>query len=120
MAGGTTMDDLKKLLLHGIARSNLDEREERPMPIKEEKAAVEEFSQADFPDTISFSIIRERDLTKLFSKGAFNRWLHIIRLFVGGRILGYFHKNNKCPEVAVVHIHMEFITKEEFDKRSKS
>lgn len=112
-------DDLRKLLMHSVARTDLEERDERPMPVKEEKAAVEEFSKADFPDTISFSIIREKDLTKLFSKGAFNRWLHIIRLFVGGRILGFYHKNNKCPEVAVVHIQMEFISKEEFEKRTK-
>jgi len=112
-------NDLKKMMLFGVTKMDIDERNERPMPVQEEKAALNEFSQAEFTDTITFSIIREKDLTKLFSRGALNRFLHIIRLFVGGRMLGFFNRNKKCPEVAVVHLHMEFISKEEYERRAK-
>lgn len=115
------MDDLKKLLLHGISRLDIDDRQERPMSIKEEKAALEQFSEQDFPDAIYFSIIKEKpEADKLFSKGAFNRFLHILRLYVGGRILGHFNKTKKPPEVAIVHIQMEYLTKEEFDRRNSA
>lgn len=112
---------LKKLILHGIAKLDLDQAVERPFSIREEKEILDRFSDVDCNDTIHLSIYKERkESDRLFSKGAFNRFLHTVRLFIGGRILGYFRKYNDCPQVAVVTITVEYMTKEEFDKHTWS
>jgi hypothetical protein len=113
-------DDLKKLLLHGVARMDIAEGQEiRPMSHKEEKTILAKFCN-DCEDEINLSIIKEREEPgKSFSRLSFTKFLHMIRLFVGGRVLNNFDKNNKSPEVVVVNIKIEYMTKEEYKRRSQ-
>lgn len=114
-----TDDDLKKLLLHGVARMDIAEGQEiRPMSHKEEKAILAKFRD-NCEDEINLSIIKEREEPgKSFSRLSFIKFLHMIRLFVGGRILNNFDKNKKS-EVVMVNIKIEYMTKEEYKRRTQ-
>lgn len=110
-------DDLKKLVMHSILQTDLDENPQSPMTPKEEKDILHRFSETEFPDTFHLAIIKERDEPgKLFSKRALERFLHTLRLYVGGRILGNFNKTDKSPEVVCVTIKIEHLTRREYVK----
>ncbi len=114
------MDDkLKKVFIHSLLSVDPDEKE-LPMTLREEKDILNQFSEKDISDSVNFAIIKERDEPgKLFSHKALERFLHTIRLFIGGRILGNFAKTEKSPEVVVVHITVEHTTKKDWEERTK-
>ena len=106
-------EDVKKVFMHSLLHL---EREQEPfMLLKEEKAFLEKFSKPDFQDEVGFVIHRTRfESGKLFSKEALERFLHMIRLFVGGRVIGNYQKTNKEPEVLKVTITIEHLTYKEY------
>lgn len=114
-------DDLKKLLMHSVLQTDLDEKPQRPMTLKEEKDILHKFSDGEFLDSFNLAIIKNHDEPgKLFSRNALEKFLHTLRLYVGGRILGQFDKTGKSPEVTYVHIHIEHLTREEYESRMKN
>lgn len=111
-------EDLKKLFLHSILQTDLDEPQ-MPMTLKEEKDILHKFSEKG-SDTFHLAIIKERkEPGKLFSKKALERFLHTLRLYVGGRILGNFNKTNMSPEVVCVTIKVEHLTRLEYENLIK-
>lgn len=112
-------DQLRKLFIHSMLSLDPGEKE-LPMTLKEEKDAFAKFSEKEVSDSINFAIIKQRDEpSRLFSQKALERFLHIIRLFIGGRIMANFDKTKKSPEVVVVHITVEHITKKEWEGRTE-
>lgn len=113
-------EDLKKLMMRSIMNVNLDEKPEQPMTLSEEKAILVKFSKPDFNDEFHLAIIKQKEEPgKLFSRKSFEKFLHMIRLYVGGRVIGNFEKTEKSPEVVYVSIQVEHITREEYEKRMK-
>jgi len=113
-------DSLKKLFIHSMLQIDPEEKEP-PMTLKEEKDILNRFSDTDLSDSMNFTLVKEREESgKLFSKNALERFLHTLRLYVGGRIMGHFNKTARSPEVLVVRIEVEHITKEEYKKRFSS
>jgi len=113
-------DDLKKLILHGVLSTDLDEKPEKPMTLKEEKQVLAMFSDKDFQDSFNLAIIKNHEEPgKLYSQKALERFLHTLRLYIGGRILGQFNKTETSPEVTYVHIQVEHLTKKEYESRMK-
>lgn len=94
---------------------HLEQENKPPMSFKEEKEYLAKFAESDFQDKMSFVIHRERfDVGKLFSREAMEKFLHIIRLFVGGRVIGNYQKTKKEPEVLKVTIIVEHLTHKEY------
>ena len=111
---------LKKLMMHSITRTDLDEKPERPMMPSEEKALLGKFSAPNFEDEFHLAIIKEKEEPgRLFSRRSFEKFLHMLRLYVGGRVLGNFEKTKQSPEVVYISIKVEHITREEYNKRMK-
>ena len=113
-------DDLKKLMMHSLLTTDLEEKSVRPMSPKEERATLNTFSEPDFSDSMSLCLIKENfEPGKLFSKKSLEKFLFMIRLFVGGRILGHFDKTKKEPEVVRVRIIVEHMPRKEYDDYMK-
>ncbi len=112
---------LKKLMLHNIMHIDLSERGgEPPMTNNEQKQFLERFSDPEYPDEFYLAIIKKKDEPgKLFSRKSFEKFLHTLRLFVGGRLMGWSDKNKESPEVMQVYIRIEHMSKEEYLRRSK-
>lgn len=111
---------LKKLMMHNIMHIDLSERGEPPMTLAEQKQFLDKFSEQDYPDEIHLAIIKKNEEPgKLFSRKSFDKFLHTLRLFVGGRLMGWFDKTQASPEVMQVHIRIEHMTRAEYEKRLK-
>jgi hypothetical protein len=111
-------DQLKKLFIHSLLSVDPEEKY-APMTLREEKELLNRFSEKEVPDSINFAIIKEREEPgKVFSQKALERFLHTIRLFIGGRIMAEFDKTQKCPEVTVVNIRIEHTTKKDWEERT--
>ena len=99
---------------------DLDEKLERPMKPSEERSILNRFSQPDFNDEFHLAIIKQKEEPgKLFSRKSLEKFLHMLRLYVGGRILGNFEKTGKSPEVVYISIKVEHITRQEYEDRMK-
>ncbi len=95
------------------------EQTEPPMTRTEEKQLFNAFSDAECADTFHLAITKKREEPgRLFSQKALEQFLHTFRLFIGGRILGRFNETGKSPEVVVVHVRIEHLTKEEYDGKN--
>jgi hypothetical protein len=112
---------LKKLMMHKIMNIDLDERVvEPPMSQSEQRFFLDKFSKQDFADEFYLAVIKQKEeVGRLFSKKSFEKFLHTLRLFVGGRLMAWFDKNQESPEVMQVYIRVEHMTKAEYEKRSK-
>lgn len=109
-------ENLKKLMFHSLVNIDFNEVAEFMSPA-DRKAFLNKFSEVDCLDEVNLAIIKQKEEPgKLFSKKSFERFLHTLRLFVGGRLMGYFEKTAKCPEVMAVHIKIEYMTLEEYKK----
>lgn len=113
------MDDLKNLLLYSLVQKESEVKP--PFTPKEEKATLDKYADPEFVDTVSFTLARKNvEPGRLFSRGALEKFLHNLRLFVGGRILGNYNKTGKPSEVLVVHIQIEHLTIDEYEERIKN
>jgi hypothetical protein len=115
--------DLNKLFMQSLLHRTIDmpEPELPPMSAAEEKELLNNFSSPDFPgDVLTYAVIRQRqEPGKVFSKGALSKAFHTIKLFIGGKILSNFYKTQKSPEVVVISVRVEHMTKEEFERDRK-
>lgn len=113
-------EDLKKFVMHSMFQSGMHSGQ-APMAPKEELDILRTFSDKEFSDTFHLAIIKKKDEPgRLFSKNALERFLHMLRLYVGGRILGHFDKTAKSPEVVYVTITVEHLTKQEYESLMKA
>jgi len=111
-------ESLKKLMMHSVVNLDLD-KNNQPIPPAEAKKILSMFSDPEFADVLNLSLLKERqEPGRLFSEEALQRFLHMIRLFVGGRIIGGY-KEDESPEVYTVRVEVERISKKEWEKRSK-
>lgn len=112
-------DNLKKLLLYSVTHT--EQERKPPFTPKEEKGILDKFTAPEFPDDLSLALKKTNfEPGKLFSRMALERFLHTLRIYVGARILGNYTKTQKEPEVMIVHIHIEHLTKKEYEERIKS
>jgi hypothetical protein len=111
---------LKKLMLHNIMKIDLDERVEPPMTLSEQRQFLDKFSDQDFLDEFYLAIVKNKEEQgRLFSKKSFEKFLHTLRLFVGGRLMAWFDKTQQSPEVMQVYIRVEHMTKAEYERRAR-
>jgi len=112
-------DTLKKLLLYNITHS--EQEQKAPFTPKEEKGILKQYSEPDFTDSVTFALTKTNaEPGKLFSRLGLERFLHNLRIYVGARILGNYNKTQKEPEVLLVHIQVEHLTKKEYEERIKN
>ena len=111
-------DDFKKLVVHTILLSgSLEGKGQRPMPHKEEKEAYQLFSTPDYNDSSNFILSKLKfEEGKLFSVNALEKFLYMIRLFIGGRIIGNYEKTKREPEVVKVTVTVEHMSHEQYKK----
>lgn len=111
-------NDAKKLFLHSLLSMEMESKP--PMTTREEKTYLNKFEEPDFQDEIAFLLSKERhEPGMLFSRDALEKFLHIIRLYVGGRIIGNFNKTGREPEVLRVTLTVEHLTHKEFKNESE-
>lgn len=111
-------EDLKKLAMRSIVDFDLDAKGQ-PMPRAEAKKILDRFSDPEFADVINLALIKEKhEPGKLFSNDALQRFLHMLRLFVGGRIMGGYGED-ESPEVFAVRVEIERMSKKEWEARQQ-
>lgn len=112
-------ENLKKLILYDITHT--EQEKKPPFTPQQEKGILDKYADPEFSDTVSFSLTKtNHEPGRLFSRLSLERFLHNVRIYIGARILGNYTKTKKEPEVLLVHIQIEHLTKKEYDERIKN